>query len=405
MLNILYSQRISGIFVSIYIASLVIFPLAVNIQFSNFINFLLIVYFIVYKTVNTAHLYSYNYFVRIYFLFFLLCFLSIFWSIDLDSSVQMALTVFLNSVNIFVLFNIIKTFNINNSIPYGLILGAIFNYLIALNIITFQNPFESAVVFVGTTAKSGSIAIVMLMNVFCSMLLYFNKKSKVEKYFHVLNILMALYVILLSTSKKGILIGGGLFAVFVILQIGKIRRTMTFLMIVPLLISTIAFFADTDVLSQRAERIEVRFSEMSAVLDEGVNTSGSTDERLYLIERGIEIFSEHPLLGTGIHTFRLNNELGLYSHNNFIELLVGVGLIGLSVYYFFFFSTFLRLTCVVDRNIRYIIFIFCCGILIMDNALISYNIKVILMIYLYISIYLDNIIKRENSEKDFFNSP
>ena len=63
----------------------------------------------------------------------------------------------------------------------------------------------------------------------------------------------------------------------------------------------------------------------------------STTKRLELIENGIELFRDSPLVGHGVNTYVAvsNSLVGFlaYSHNDYVELLVGVGLIGTIIYY------------------------------------------------------------------------
>ena len=67
-------------------------------------------------------------------------------------------------------------------------------------------------------------------------------------------------------------------------------------------------------------------------------TDASVTGRLALQQRAIEVFLEHPLFGVGIGDFRsytvnLGGVSGYYAHNNFLELLADVGIIGTILYY------------------------------------------------------------------------
>lgn len=58
--------------------------------------------------------------------------------------------------------------------------------------------------------------------------------------------------------------------------------------------------------------------------------------RKMLINQGWEMFMQRPLLGYGIDNFQYF-AFGTYSHNNYLELLTGVGLIGTILYYSIYF--------------------------------------------------------------------
>lgn len=62
----------------------------------------------------------------------------------------------------------------------------------------------------------------------------------------------------------------------------------------------------------------------------------STTERIYLIERAKEVWVEHPFLGVGWDNYRFYNDLQLYAHNNYVELLSCLGLVGFLIYYSYF---------------------------------------------------------------------
>ena len=59
----------------------------------------------------------------------------------------------------------------------------------------------------------------------------------------------------------------------------------------------------------------------------------STLKRMELINTGLEQFRNNMLIGYGLNNFVEMNRYSLYSHNNYIELLVNFGLIGAVLYY------------------------------------------------------------------------
>ena len=72
---------------------------------------------------------------------------------------------------------------------------------------------------------------------------------------------------------------------------------------------------------------------------EGTGTIGrSTWERAYMISLGLEKFVDRPIFGYGLGNYqellvRAGFGKATYSHNNVIELLTGVGLIGTILFY------------------------------------------------------------------------
>lgn len=64
----------------------------------------------------------------------------------------------------------------------------------------------------------------------------------------------------------------------------------------------------------------------------------SLNTRLLMIKLGFEYFSENPVWGHGLNSFAFHYQMvtgreGVYAHNNYIELLVSVGLFGTITYY------------------------------------------------------------------------
>ena len=65
----------------------------------------------------------------------------------------------------------------------------------------------------------------------------------------------------------------------------------------------------------------------------GGNTDSSTSTRFNMISVGIELFSQKPFFGYGLGNFKYFSGYDVYSHNNYIELLVSFGLFGTVLFY------------------------------------------------------------------------
>ncbi len=60
----------------------------------------------------------------------------------------------------------------------------------------------------------------------------------------------------------------------------------------------------------------------------GGNTDGSTSVRMGMLKCGLSMFSQKPIFGWGLGAFTDLGGFETYSHNNYVELLVAVGLVG-----------------------------------------------------------------------------
>lgn len=91
------------------------------------------------------------------------------------------------------------------------------------------------------------------------------------------------------------------------------------------------------------EVLGIRLEKMiNGILGEG-NTDTSTMLRLSMIDTGINLFINKPNLGYGISTYSTISGFGMYSHNNYIELLVGIGIVGTLVFYSIYVYLIIRL--------------------------------------------------------------
>lgn len=64
--------------------------------------------------------------------------------------------------------------------------------------------------------------------------------------------------------------------------------------------------------------------------------------RINMIKDGINYFFEKPFLGYGIDSYRYMSYYETYSHNNYIELLVSLGVFGTILYYFIYGYIFIK---------------------------------------------------------------
>ena len=80
--------------------------------------------------------------------------------------------------------------------------------------------------------------------------------------------------------------------------------------------------------------INIRFQ---SYLSGNLNTSDET--RKNMIDFGIDLFKERPIFGYGLNNYRNYYYTGQYSHNNFIELLVCLGIVGFLLFYAMYFTS------------------------------------------------------------------
>ncbi|WP_448384876.1 O-antigen ligase family protein, partial [Fervidobacterium sp.] len=107
-------------------------------------------------------------------------------------------------------------------------------------------------------------------------------------------------------------------------------------------------------------------------------------ERRYMMDSGLRFFSEKPLVGHGIDNFRalfisVPGGKDTYAHNNFIELLVDVGILGFIFFYLTHFFALQHLSALSKRGSKSVAVMS----YVMSSIIISYVILSIAQVYYY----------------------
>lgn len=123
----------------------------------------------------------------------------------------------------------------------------------------------------------------------------------------------------------------------------------------------------------------------------------STMIRMSLVQLGIDLFKQHPLLGIGIdnprlYTYGIDGE-SYYLHNNFVEILSSGGIIGFVVYYWIYIK--LMYSYIKRRDFDDSQFCICFVLLlltiIMDYGMVSYYSKVTYIFLLLFTIFEESL--------------
>lgn len=136
----------------------------------------------------------------------------------------------------------------------------------------------------------------------------------------------------------------------------------------------------------------------------------STYYRMQMIEEGLSLFNQHPLIGFGTDTYQFVSSFGTYSHNNYIELLANNGIIGFLAYYWVYLIIIAML---LKRVIKYnddkatVLLAIIVEQLLMDYGSVNYYNKIVYIYISWILLYLDHR-KREKTlgeidDQGFYN--
>lgn len=106
----------------------------------------------------------------------------------------------------------------------------------------------------------------------------------------------------------------------------------------------------------------------------GYKTDRSTSTRLEFIPEAIRVFMSHPLFGVGLDGFRYENSIQFsYAHNNYVEILADLGLVGFFFFYILHFSIFV---CMRKAKVKDIFFycMFIC-VLLIDFTTVTFSLE------------------------------
>ena len=157
------------------------------------------------------------------------------------------------------------------------------------------------------------------------------------------------------------------------------------------------------------ETIGVRFEEFVGTMFLGDSTDSSTLQRIELMNYALDLFFENPLIGNGLNATRsyletINYSHVTYAHNNFLEIMSGLGVLGLVSYYSIYALPFIKYskTKKTKNNIFLVALIaILFGMFICDFVQVSYEsyFELVLLAFLSNAI-IDGINKQEVSQEE-----
>ncbi|MBQ7596096.1 MAG: O-antigen ligase family protein, partial [Clostridia bacterium] len=169
------------------------------------------------------------------------------------------------------------------------------------------------------------------------ILIYTKQYQKTRKFFAVLQLLLFIIVILFCGSRTALFLLIGM-PMLTYLFSSNIRNSVKRIIII-FIVLVLGYWIIMSV-PQLYEVLGSRVERLFMGLEGKFVTDGSFNSRLKLIEYGIRWFKERPIQGYGMYTFmQLSSsyfEYAWYAHNNYIEVMVGTGIIGLIAYYWYY---------------------------------------------------------------------
>jgi len=137
----------------------------------------------------------------------------------------------------------------------------------------------------------------------------------------------------------------------------------------------------------------VRVSDLFVSLTSRSGGTRSVVERATFAKEGIALIGRSPLFGHGIGSFRWLAGQGRYAHNNMIDLGVGLGLVGVALYYALHAAVVFRALFAGERGraIRRFALVFVPTFLVLDVGVVSYYMKGPAMLLIVCAAWLDRL--------------
>jgi len=241
-------------------------------------------------------------------------------------------------------------------------------------------------------------AVGMIVGIGLLLALYFIIYEKRYSYFILISFMCP--VILLTGSRKAILMIP--LSIFIILFLNSrksFEKKLKFLLValITLIILYFVIFTIPSVYGTLGVRLE---SLLNYLKDDG-NIDSSIQQRDFMIRSGFDWFLDRPILGYGIANYRVLLRRAIYyeaySHNNFIELLVGTGIMGMISFYLIYFDLLMKLIKHFNKSnvLIYVMWSLNFTIVLLGTAMVHYKSKSFFIILALSSVLTNNLMYKK----------
>lgn len=165
---------------------------------------------------------------------------------------------------------------------------------------------------------------------------------KKKKFSYILLLIFSFVVFLTGSRKAFFMLILGIALLYYFSQGRKISKKLSSI-IIGIIIVFLGYFTVMNI-PYFYQIIGIRIeSLLSLVSDNVLDVDNSVATRRNMIEVGLHLFKYKPILGYGLGSYSVISGFDTYSHNNYIELLVGLGVIGTTIYYSMIFYILFKL--------------------------------------------------------------
>ena len=275
-------------------------------------------------------------------LFFGVCLLSIPFGISISNSLNTMKTLVVLMIILFVMDDEIQTeYDLGNFMQMYMIAAFIMMLYVVLNV--DLNNFQLSQHGWADTGMWNGNDVGLKCAVFLIFFLYFfdSDKRVFKRFILLVGAVLALVLLYFTASRKALLIA--VFGIALYYYFKHPNKRFRNLLII--LFGIYMLFQLVMNVPELYEAIGWRIEGMLSLVSGKGTADSSALLRARYIQVGFDAFKKSPIIGYGVDNYRFINlrETGhfTYSHNNFVDILVGVGGIGFLVYY----SYYIKLTC------------------------------------------------------------
>ncbi|MBM7690781.1 O-antigen ligase [Peribacillus deserti] len=272
-------------------------------------------------------------------LFLLFCVISYFWAIDPSDVLRKVVLLTQMTILSFLISQILLSIKQINLILMGIAISGIILFIYGVGIYGFEHIYQSILTGerLGQEISQENI-MGRLASISIIVLFVYGIEKKNLLYFGLM--LMPFMMVLASGSRSAVIILVLGMAITIFAKVG-LRKSYKLLLLIPVISVALYYLLQLSIFNP----ISLRFLDLSSSLS---GSGGDANMRINMIKWGLEWFFDRPIWGYGIGNYGdlLMRKISweTYSHNNFIELLVGVGVIGFILYYtvyiYIFYSLF-----------------------------------------------------------------
>ena len=236
-----------------------------------------------------------------------------------------------------------------------------------------------------------------LTAVICAYLaIYKNKKYNIVY-------VIFMFFILASASRKAIVVGlAGYVMLYLVSAKYDVKKLFKRIIAIAVICGAllVLIFTNQSLYSLIGEKLVSMITTLGQSSSEMVSSVSASDidhslhGRAVLREEAWKQFLNYPIAGLGYYNFQYFNGYGLYAHNNYLELLADLGIIGFIAYYSMYFTIIRNAMKVLKRGRErnsYAVFVmvFMIVLLILEYAHITFFRLYALIPITMLSLYLD----------------